>query len=456
MSTARPRRPTPSAEPSARRFSARGRRSPGPDGAAPGVEIAGLSVRRSTLPGVTQPDPDGTTAPAAAGADAAEARGWAAAGSPGEGRSDVGASGVGASGVAASGVGSSGVGALDVEPSSVGPSSVEPSDGEPSSVGPSDDEPVGVERSDDEPVGVELPDVGPIDVLLTWSAMRRGGGDPTYARRPGERSVWKAWQTPHGPVTVCVRQSDPGAPVRARAWGPGAAWVVARLPAMVGAGDDPGGFEPRHDVVVAAWRRFPGLRVPTTGLVIEALVPSIIEQRVTGAEAFTSYRRLVRRFGSNAPGPAGEHGLCVAPTARQWARVPSWAWLRAGVDPARSDTVMRAMPHAAALEACVGLSSAAARARLMSVRGIGVWTAAEVAHIALGDADAVSFGDYHVAKDIGVALTGAEVDDVGLEQILQPYVGHRYRVQRLVELAGLRRERHGARRSLPTHLPTRW
>ena len=80
-------------------------------------------------------------------------------------------------------------------------------------------------------------------------------------------------------------------------------------------------------------------------------------------------------------------------------------------------------------------------------------TAAEVAHVALGDADAVSFGDYHVAADIGVALTGEPVDDRGLERLLRPYLGHRYRVQRLLELVGARRERHGPRRSLPSHVP---
>ena len=172
-----------------------------------------------------------------------------------------------------------------------------------------------------------------------------------------------------------------------------------------------------------------------------------------GAEAFGAYRRLVRRFGQPAPGPGEAAGLTVAPTAAEWARVPSWAWLRAGVDASRSDTVMRAVRSAASLERCAQLSPGAARARLMAIPGVGVWTAAEVAHVALGDADAVSFGDYHVAADIGVALTGEPVDDRGLERLLRPYLGHRYRVQRLLELAGARRERHGPRRSLPSHVP---
>ena len=41
----------------------------------------------------------------------------------------------------------------------------------------------------------------------------------------------------------------------------------------------------------------------------------------------------------------------------------------------------------------------------------------------------MSFGDYHVAKDIGWALTGRPVDDEELEVLLEPYRGHRLRVQ---------------------------
>ena len=80
--------------------------------------------------------------------------------------------------------------------------------------------------------------------------------------------------------------------------------------------------------------------------------------------------------------------------------------------------------------------------RLRSLPGIGVWTSAEVRFRAHGDADAVSFGDYHIAKNVGWALTGREVDDDGLAELLEPYRPHRYRVQRLVELAGLGRPRH--------------
>lgn len=285
------------------------------------------------------------------------------------------------------------------------------------------------------------------------SVFRRGAGDPTtHAESGGSGRRWIAWRTPLGPVTSRFEQRTERQ-VHVSGWGPGAEWLLEQAPALLGQDDDVTGFRPRHPVVAEVWRRLGGWRVPTSGLVVQALVPAIIEQKVTGKEAFGGYRRLVRRYGTPAPGPGLDLGLVVPPDAPTWARIPSWEWLRASVDSARSDTIMRALVSPGRLEECGSLALPAAHRRLRSVPGIGVWTAAEVAQRALGDADAVSFGDYHVAKNIGYVLTGEEVDDDGLAELLEPYAGHRYRVQRLIELAGLGRPRHGPRMAPRTHLP---
>jgi 3-methyladenine DNA glycosylase/8-oxoguanine DNA glycosylase len=222
---------------------------------------------------------------------------------------------------------------------------------------------------------------------------------------------------------------------------------------MLGCDDDPTGFEPTHPVLADVHRRRPHWRVCRTGLVLEALVPAIIEQKVTGQEAFAGFRMLVHRFGERAPGPGAERGVWVQPSAATLRLVPSWEWLRMHVDPARSRAVVRSATVASALERTAGLPADEVDRRLRSLPGIGVWTSAEVRFRAHGDADAVSFGDYHIAKNVGWALTGSEVDDAGLAELLEPYRPHRYRVQRLVELAGLRRPRHGPRMAPRRHLP---
>jgi 3-methyladenine DNA glycosylase/8-oxoguanine DNA glycosylase len=263
---------------------------------------------------------------------------------------------------------------------------------------------------------------------------------------------WRGIRTPMGPARLSVQPRPALGQVYAEAWGPGAEWVLEALPAMLGANDDPTGFDPVHPALVAAYRRFPHWRLGRTGLILEALVPSIIEQKVTGQEAFAGFRALVRHSGEPAPGPGPS--LYLQPSPEALVAIPSWEWLDFHVDPARSRAVVTAARRAAALERIVGDDVAAADRKLQSLPGIGVWTSAEVRARSLGDADAVSFGDYHVAKNIGWALTGAAVDDIALADLLEPWRPHRGRVQALVALAGLGRPRRGPRMAPRTHLPT--
>ena len=296
----------------------------------------------------------------------------------------------------------------------------------------------------------------PCPVGQVLGAARRGAGDPTYVveRRGAQVSHWRALRTPDGPVRLQVTPRPGLGEVEARAWGPGAAWALEALPGMLGALDDPSGFEPRHPVLVEAHRHHRHLRIGRTGLVFEALLPAVLEQKVTGQEAFAGFRRLVRRHGEPAP-PGEGPALLLQPSPAVVAGVPSWEWLDLHVDPARSRTIVAAAARAAALERIVGDDAETADRKLRSLPGVGVWTSAEVRARALGDADAVSFGDYHVAKDIGWALTGAPIDDVALATLLEPWRPHRLRVQVLVAVAGLGKPRRGARMGPRRHLPGR-
>jgi 3-methyladenine DNA glycosylase/8-oxoguanine DNA glycosylase len=284
----------------------------------------------------------------------------------------------------------------------------------------------------------------PIGPIL--GTLRHGAGDPTYTVTP-DGAIWRAVTTPDGPATVRIIAS--GQRIEAEAWGDGADWALASLPAMLGAEDDPTGFVPVHDVLITAQRQRPHLRVPRTRRVWEALVPAVLEQKVTGKQASGSFRSLLRQYGDPAPGP--ELGLRLIPSPEVVAQIPSWAWLKMQVEPAASRTLVNAAARATALERTLDLDSEAADRALRSLPGIGVWTSAEVRARAHGDPDAISFGDFHIAKDIGYALTGEAADDAGLERLLEPYLGHRLRVQML--LAGIHRPRRGPRMSVPTHLP---
>ncbi|CAN5125654.1 DNA-3-methyladenine glycosylase 2 family protein [soil metagenome] len=291
----------------------------------------------------------------------------------------------------------------------------------------------------------------PVPLRTILGPTRRGSGDPTHAVRAG--LLWRGQRTPQGAATVAVRVDATLGEVHARAWGPGADWALSWLPSSLGGLDDPSGFLPPHASIAALCRRHPDWRVPRTGLVLEALVAAAIEQKVTGQEAFAGWRALVHLHGEPAPGPAGSWGLKVLPAPSVLRRIPSWQWLGMSIDGARSRVVMRAAIRAEALQRTLDLPVEAADAALRSLPGVGVWTSAEVRQRAHGDADAVSFGDYHVASSVGVALTGEPVDDAQMAELLAPYRPHRYRVQRMVELGRIRQERHGPRMASRRHLP---
>jgi 3-methyladenine DNA glycosylase/8-oxoguanine DNA glycosylase len=259
--------------------------------------------------------------------------------------------------------------------------------------------------------------------------------------------------TPAGPVTMRIQARPSAATVEIEAWGDGSAWALEQAPAMLGAYDDPSDFAPDHPRIHAAWLRNPHWRVPRTGLVLEALVGAIIEQKVTGEEAWKGWRLLLRRFGPVAPGPGAHRRMHTLPAAEDLALVPSWEWLRCHIDPARSRAIVGAARVADSLHRTLDVQPDEAARRLQSLPGVGVWTAAEVRQRAHGDADAVSFGDYHVARHIGWALTGEDMTDVELAELLEPFRPHRYRVQHVVTTRMPGRPRRGPRMPPRRHLP---
>lgn len=286
---------------------------------------------------------------------------------------------------------------------------------------------------------------GPFDLRRTLAPLAHASNDPTHL--VAGDMLWRTSLTPDGAATYRLEQHGPE--VTCEAWGPGAAWVVDGLPELLGARDTMA-FEARHPLLDRAFRRYPGIRVPRTRRVFESLVPAVLEQKVTGKEARESYVRLLRRYGGAAPGP-GPAGLRVPPAPAVWGQIPSWEWHQAGVDPRRMRTVLAASKVASRLEEAVEMEPAAAYARLTAVPGVGDWTAAEVAVRALGDTDAVSVGDYHLAALVGWALVGRPVDDAAMVELLEPWRPQRAKAVRLIELSGVSKPRFGPRMAVQDH-----
>lgn len=292
------------------------------------------------------------------------------------------------------------------------------------------------------------PDV-PVDVAATLRPLRRGHFDPTM--RIDASGVWRTLHTPLGPATLHLRSLPTY--VEATAWGPGADWAIEGVPELLGRGDDWSELDVAATPFLAdSLRRNGGLRLLRTRQVFEMMLAAIFEQKVTGKEARHSWRVLVTKYGQPAPGPAPV-GMYVCPPASVWRRIPSWEWHRAGVGPQRSDTVMRVTVVADSLERTLSLGRGGAEVerRLRSIRGIGVWTAAETMQRAHGDPDSPSVGDYHLPAVVGWALIGKPVDDDGMLELLEPWVGHRQRIMRLIEASGFAKPRFGPRMTIQDH-----
>jgi 3-methyladenine DNA glycosylase/8-oxoguanine DNA glycosylase len=280
----------------------------------------------------------------------------------------------------------------------------------------------------------------PLDLGRTLGVLVRGNGDPTIRLR-GSEAV-RATRTPEGPATfhLTVR----GGVVDAEAWGAGADHALARLPQFVGLDDDRSGWEPdRHPLIRDLDRRLRGVRLGRTGSIMEALVPAVLEQKVTGTEAWRGLRGIVRRWGEPAPGP---FGLRLLPDPRRLATIPYHELHPLGVERRRADLVRRVCDRAARLDEIVDLPREAGYARLRAIPGIGPWTAAEVMLRATGDPDAVSVGDFHLPNVVAFALAGEiRGDDRRMLELLEPWRGQRARVVRLLELSGIRPPAFGPR-----------
>ncbi len=259
-----------------------------------------------------------------------------------------------------------------------------------------------------------------------WQTGRR---DPSVRVTPDRVDL--CWRTPDGPVAV--RLTQVGARVDIRAWGPGAGGLDATWPGLLGVDDNPAAHRPDHPVLAPLARRFSGLRYPRGRPVLDAALPAILGQRVTTAEAVAAHRRIVVRYGVAAPGPLD----LVLPLAPEVARrIPYHELHTIGVDRRRAQLVAAVAAVSDRLEQ-VSHDSQELQRRLRTISGIGPWTAAIVAQTVCGDADAAIVGDLHLPGLVVWSLAGErDGDDRRMLALLEPFLGHRARVQRHLLLSG--------------------
>lgn len=285
------------------------------------------------------------------------------------------------------------------------------------------------------------PDI-PIDIPGSLRGIAAGWGDRAVRVESG--LGWLATRTPDGPASACFSGGEGS--VTVEAWGPGAPWILEHAPATVGADDDLTGFAPAHPLVRRLHRRYPGLRVTRTSRVFEAALRVAAGQRVSGVEAKRGYAAMAGALGEPAPGPGG---LLLPPDPGELGRMAYHRLHPFGIERARAVRMISIARAAGRLEEAVHMDRAAALRRLTAVSGVGPWTAAKVAFVALGDPDAVPTGDFNIPNLVAWALAGEpRGDDTRMLELLSPFPGHRGRVIALLKTAGITPPAYGPRAPL--------
>jgi 3-methyladenine DNA glycosylase/8-oxoguanine DNA glycosylase len=256
--------------------------------------------------------------------------------------------------------------------------------------------------------------------------------------------VWQACETEAGAATLCIGKLGEDR-LLARAWGPGAEEVLARVEALCGFHDDPGAIEPRHRLVGELKQEHPGLRLGRGRSPIDVLVATILGQRVTTEEAHESYRRMAYEHGRPAPGPLE---LRTPPDPRALAALSLPGFHRFGVEGSRARTLVEVCRHPRYVARIAEMKPEEAVEHLCKLPGVGPWTAHITVGSALGWPDAVPTGDYHLPSAVAWALAGeARADDARMLELLEPYRGQRWRLLRLLGAGHVEAPRFGARRA---------
>lgn len=269
-----------------------------------------------------------------------------------------------------------------------------------------------------------------IPAWIELASTVRGAKDPVLV---GPSEVRWNTRTPDGVGSLELERTG-AKTVHGRAWGPGAEWMLEQAPLLLGTDDDVSGFEPPPGRLADLWRRKPFL-LGRTDRLWDSLVGGVFGQKVQVDNARKSRRQLARRYGDEAPGPSGGW---ILPSPSRVAELGYADLHPLGVERKRADILLRVAREMPRIEGMTRTRTAQqVTARLQHIRGIGPWTAAMVTAAAMGDADAVPVGDFHIPNTIAWHLAREERGtDERMLELLEPWAGHRWRIIRLAKSSG--------------------
>ncbi|NVB43351.1 DNA-3-methyladenine glycosylase 2 family protein [Pseudenhygromyxa sp. WMMC2535] len=280
---------------------------------------------------------------------------------------------------------------------------------------------------------------GPYDLGRSLFVADHGSRNPTI-RQIGAGELHRATHTPEGPAALRVLVDPSAGTVDSETWGPGASWLLARVPSLLGLDDRP----PRLEGLPGRLqRRCPGVRMVRAPSVFELLVAYVLRQRVAWRDAVATQYEIQAKLGVPAPGPLA---LQLPPSAAQWRTLGATDLAAMGIERKRARTILGLAARADRVSEWAALAPEAFAAKIELLPGIGPWTSGMVRGWGLGDPDVVPLGDYELPSMVAWGLTReARADDARMVELLAPWAGQRFRVIRQLWAAGIRAPRFGPR-----------
>ena len=280
-----------------------------------------------------------------------------------------------------------------------------------------------------------------IDLATSLRPLTFLRGDPCV--RLASDRFERATVTPEGVGAITVSWEIGGDEATVETLGEGADWLRRRATSLLGADDDPAGFEPELGPLREAWRRHRGDRIARTGTLWHDAAWFIVQQRITTEDASDHWRRLVSALGTPIDGTSG---LVAPPEPAVIARSSYVELHRFGIERRRAEHLREAARALARRQDLVDRPWGDVRPALRSVRGIGPWTSSCLATQTWGEPDEVIVGDDGLPSMVAWMLAREpRADDERMLELLEPYRPHRYRVVRLVLASGVRPPRRAPR-----------
>lgn len=276
-------------------------------------------------------------------------------------------------------------------------------------------------------------------------------------RLPG--GGWRrAEQGPEGPLLLEVRPTEQALVLQV--------WGSRRTPADVadsaldatrrwaGLDDDVAGFADLladHPLLREVLHQLGPPIIGALPRAAESFGRAVLGQLVQGVEAGRSAHQLVALAGTPTP-----QGVWAWPTRRALGSLPAHQLRRCGIALRSAGALHRFTVEEARFEQVARARDwSQLEALLRRLPGVGVWTSAET-RLYLGDADAVSYGDYHLPHIVGWAIGERTETDEAMAELVAPFAPHRGRLIKLLELAARRglvdaKPRRAPRAALSTH-----